>query len=389
MPSDEPAPSISPPAPVPGDGPTGPPPPERTGHAADARRDTLVLTALRVWTVVGVLVAGLLAGRLLTPLRPLLTVALLVVVLVALLAPLVDAAERRGVPRPAGTALTFAGVGLVVALLVRLAVPVVTAQVTAIVEALPELLDQADRRVTELLGNFGVDVDLDIEELPRLVEDEQARSAALSVATGFGSFAGSVVSRLFLLLLAPVVAFYLLVDLPRVRSAAIALAPAGRRDATGRFLADAAGSVTSFIRGQLVVAAFVGVATGLAVALIGIPYAVLIGLAAGLTNLVPFIGPFIGGALAVAVALATGEPVQALLAVVAVLVVQQVESHVVSPLVVGRAVRLRPLAVVLAVIAGGMLAGLLGLLVAVPAVTVARAAVRQFRGDPAASGPDR
>src|SRR5690606_12285076 len=122
----------------------------------------------------------------------------------------------------------------------------------------------------------------------------------------------------------------------------------------------------SFVRGQLLVAFIVGVLSSLALYFLDLPFWLLIGITAGILNMVPFVGPFVGGALAAIVALFNGSVSQALWAIGLFTLIQQFDNHVVTPVVQRTRVNLSPLVIVLALVAGGALAGLLGVLLAVP-----------------------
>jgi predicted PurR-regulated permease PerM len=111
---------------------------------------------------------------------------------------------------------------------------------------------------------------------------------------------------------------------------------------------------------------------------IELPIWLLIGILAGILNLVPFVGPLVGGALAVMVALLSGNPIQALWAVAIFVAIQQVDNHVITPVIQRTRVHLSPLVIVLALVVGGSLAGLLGVLVAVPATAAIRILVGHF-----------
>jgi predicted PurR-regulated permease PerM len=332
--------------------------------------------ALIVWTILGSLVTLILLSRILAPLRPLLLIVFLALIIVVLLVPIVDVLNRRRVPRFLGAIVAYATAAVVLTLVVRSIVPVVRQQFSEIAAAFPDLLTQAEPTVQRLAGLVGVDLEFDPNNIAALFEDARVTDFLVNSLGGFAGFAGSVVTWVFLLFLAPVIAFYVLVDLPRIHEGLVNFLPRRRREQMEAFLADAAGSFGGFIRGQFVVATFVGLFTGLALWIIGVPFAAVIGLVAGITDIIPFIGPFIGGALAVAVALTTDGAGKAIAAAVAVLIVQQLESHVLSPLVLGKAVELRPLAVLAAIIVGGTLAGLPGLLIAIPLITVVRAVFR-------------
>ena len=131
-------------------------------------------------------------------------------------------------------------------------------------------------------------------------------------------------------------------------------------------------AVGGFFRGQLLVALFVGVASSIGLWAIGLPFWLLVGMVAGVFNLVPLIGPFIGGGLAVVIALISGQPLKAVWAALVLLAVQQIDNHLISPNVMGRTVQLHPVVVMLALLVGASFAGLFGMLVIVPLVAVAK-----------------
>jgi predicted PurR-regulated permease PerM len=340
-----------------------------------------------VWTLLGGLVALMLLARVLAPLRPLLLVVFLALIIVVLLIPMVDWLERRRVPRGLGTALAFLASLTGFALIVRLIVPVLRRQFRDVADALPDLVAQLEPAARRLAEQLGFDLDFDLTNLSALLEDAQVTEFLMRSLGGLSGFAGSIITWIFLSVLAPVIAFYVLIDIQRIRKGVLRLVPRRRREQTVDFINDASGSFGSFVRGQIVVATFVGITTGLVLWIIGVPFAAVIGLIAGITDLIPFIGPFIGGALAVSVALATDGLGKAVIAAIAILVVQQLESHVISPLVLGKAVELRPLAVLIVVIIGGMVAGLPGLLIAVPLITVFRAGFRVFTANDEQTAP--
>jgi predicted PurR-regulated permease PerM len=332
--------------------------------------------ALIVWTMLGTLITLILLSRILAPLRPLLLIVFLALIIVVLLVPIVDVLHKRRVPRLLGAVVAYLVATVVVALVIRSIVPVVRNQFAEIAAAFPDLLAQAEPTVRRLADLVGIEFEFDPNNIAALFEDARVTEFLMNSLGGFAGLAGSFVTWIFLLFLAPVIAFYVLVDLPRIHDGLMKFIPRRKRDQFQAFLSDAAGSFGGFIRGQFVVAAFVGLFTGLALWIIGVPFAAVIGLVAGITDIIPFVGPFIGGALAVAVALTTDGVGKAIAAAVAVLIVQQLESHAISPLVLGKAVELRPLAVLVAVIVGGTLAGLPGLLIAIPLITVIRAVFR-------------
>ncbi len=129
-------------------------------------------------------------------------------------------------------------------------------------------------------------------------------------------------------------------------------------------------AIGGFFRGQLMVALLVGALCSTFLGIIGLKFWFLIGMIAGLFNVVPLIGPWIGGIPGVTIALTTSSPIKAVLVVLIMVGVQQIDNHFITPQVMQRAVQLHPAAVMLALLAGGTLAGFFGLLLAVPVTAV-------------------
>ncbi len=352
---------------------------------AEGRSQRLLAGVSLTWIVVGVLVLAYIGWRLLWPPVAIIAPPLLVAALVVYaLDPAVSMLERRRVPRPLGTLITYvvliaAMVGLTLA-----SAPLVGAQIGSLAEEAPEMRDRGIDLLEQGAAAVGIELNLTpdadggeivrevADEAGAALQDEESRRQLLAAAGGIAGMATGVAQGLLLLLLGPVLAFYVLADLPRLTAMARKALPPERRQSTFE-LATAVGRVTGgYVRGQILVALFVGVLSTLGFWLIGLPFWALVGIVAGVSNMVPFLGPIIGGGLGVVVALlASGVPL-AVWVVVVMLVVQQFEGHLISPLVMGRTVKLHPLAVILAVLVGGALFGLPGLLLAVPAAAAAK-----------------
>lgn len=122
----------------------------------------------------------------------------------------------------------------------------------------------------------------------------------------------------------------------------------------------------NYIKGQFLEACMVAVLSTIVLYIIGIDYAVVIGIIAGICNMIPYIGPVVGTILAVIMALLSGEPITALWAIIGMLVVQQVDNNLLAPKIVGDSVGLHPVFIMLAIIIGGSVGGLIGMLIGVP-----------------------
>ena len=294
--------------------------------------------------------------------------------IVFILNPVVTWEQKRGIPRALGTVAAYTGVLLVVFLCGLLAYPLAADQAEELSEEWPEIRADLEESVDELAE--------DTEDWPIPVPSWDQIEDELD-ATGEGeedSIADRVEqvrelgSRVFhigiIFVLAPIIAFYLLVDLPRLRVVAHELLPKQNE----RELLHVAGrlnrSIGGFFRGQLLVALIVGIMVSIGLAIIQLPFWLLIGMVAGLFNVIPLIGPWVGGVPGVVIALTTGDMTQAIWVVVVMAAAQQIDNHFISPIVMQRAVKLHPAAVMMALLAGGTIGGFFGLLLAVPTAAV-------------------
>jgi predicted PurR-regulated permease PerM len=178
-------------------------------------------------------------------------------------------------------------------------------------------------------------------------------------------------SNLFSLILAPILAFYLLKDWAHIGRRVKSLFPVNWEASITSLWEDVDRVLIGFIRGYLFVSVIVGVFTGIGLSLIGMDFVVLLGIIAGFTNFIPYFGAIIAAVPVVVLALLV-SPTLALQAMVVMLVVQQTESNLITPAVLGESVGLHPVTIVFVLLAGGSLFGLLGLLLAVPVAAVIR-----------------
>jgi len=198
-------------------------------------------------------------------------------------------------------------------------------------------------------------------------------------------FFTQIASSAFDTILVLVVSFYLLLDGPRLRERSLAVFPAEHRG-KAEFVEDALARVLGgYLRGQLVMALTLAVVVGVVMQAIGMPYAVVLGVLAGLFELVPMFGPILSALPALAVALF--QPFPMVLWVLGIFVlIQQIESNVLAPRITGHAVGLHPLGAIFALLAGFELEGALGAVFAVPVAgflwALASTLYRHSRGIP-------
>lgn len=298
--------------------------------------------------------------------------------LVIVLEPIVRFLGRRHIPRPIGAILALVLLAAIVAAVGFLAVPTVRIQASEFGSSLPGIYDESVAWLVSMSGRVGIDLGpvWTSATIQTWLQDPANQSAIQGVIGGVGTGAGAVLRGatgvITVLLVAPFVGLYALIDLPRSGRLALELTPPRVRDEVHFVAIQVGRTLTGFVRGQLLVATFVGILSSVALLLLDVPFWAIIGIAAGLLNLIPFIGPFVGGALAAVVSLLEGDLVKAVLAVAAFVAIQQTDNHLITPVIQRARVRLSPLVIVLALLAGGSVAGFLGVLVAVPLVAVIR-----------------
>lgn len=339
------------------------------------------------WSIIGLLILAYAAVWALLKIRIIFPPLVLALLIIYVLSPLIGWLEHRGVPRVLGAVGTYViGLGAIALLVIGL-IPVISKQATEFGDQWPRYRGEVTAFVDDTARSFEnrFNTQIDTSQFDCLLGSDQAPSAATcdsvtqDLRQQIASQAGrltqlgfSVLEVLLVFILAPLIALYLLIDLPHLRRDLINLVPPGNRDEMIDLGAKISRAMGGFFRGQLVVALIVGVLSSLGFRLINLPFWLVIGAIAGFFNLVPLVGPYIGGGLGFLVGTITGSIGLGIKAALVELVVQQLDNHIVSPNVMKRTVNLHPATVMLSLLAGGALAGFWGVLLGVPAVAVAK-----------------
>lgn len=350
------------------------------------------------WSVIGLLLLIAIVLWLLHEIRVIFPPLVLALLIIYLLNPIVTRLEQRGVRRSIGAVLTYFVVLGGLTLIGMAAAPFVSDQVTSFSENTPQLRDDLVDTINDfavgLEDRLGVEIDTtqiscllgpegtsfandfstaECAEVTRQFRERLSHQAGRITEIGF-----SVLEGLLVFILAPLIALYLLIDLPQLQRDALNLVPETHRAEFADLGSKIGRAVGGFFRGQLFVALVVGVMSSIGFWLVGLPFWLVIGFIAGFTNLIPLVGPFIGGGIGLIVGIVTEGPGLGLAAALVALVVQQIDNHVISPNVMKRTVKLHPATVMLALLAGGTLAGFWGVLLGVPTVAVVKLLVGHF-----------
>ena len=338
-------------------------PPERDLNALITR------TGIAAWSIVGAAVLIWIVLQVLIRFDILLAPVVLSVALIYILNPVVNWLSNRRVPRIIGAFLAFllmlaviAGIGLAVT-------PLVADQGSELANRFPEIYEDSVAEIEALAESFGFE-NLDIWSYDRLndfLHDPEAQDQILSVVwERLGEVTTGVLETILVFVLAPVVAFYLLIDLPRVREEATSLIPERHKAEVLHVSSRLGDAVGGFLRGQMLVALIVGIMTSVGFRIIGLEFWLIIGMIAGALNIIPFVGPWVGGFLGVTVGFVTADLQTAILAAVVALAVQQIDNHLISPNVLRATVHLHPAVIILLILLGGALGGIWGVLLVVP-----------------------
>ena len=319
----------------------------------------------------------------------LLTIILLVVfgaVVAFAASPVMRGLERLRFPHLLAVLLSLAAVVAVVAGLVYLVASPLAAEISSLAAQAPRLLSGAQQRLGELqswLGAHGIRLGAGGRGVSFLSGDTIATRVGSLLFTGVAGVITAVIDTVVVL----VTAFWLLNDGAEMRRGFVQMLPGRVRDHADFALDASQVVVGGYVRAQLFLAAVVGLMAWLGCLGLGVPYPIIVGVAAGLFELVPLLGPFLGGIVGVALAL-THSPVLALWTVLLFLGIHVIEGYILAPRIQARFIQLHPLVAFLALIAGIEVDGLLGALFAIPATSLAAVFLRATIGDWRANRPE-
>lgn len=279
---------------------------------------------------------------------------------------------------PRGIAIGIVVLALLAILVVAaiVLVPLAVGQLASLADQAPRLLEEAygwARRVVERLDRLGLLDTSPDEAMAQLQRNGASRAEGLLegiVARAFDTLSGTV-GGVFTTLSVILIAAYLLADGERFRMGSIRFLPVQYRDDALVLWTDVVDALSRYLTGLLVSLTFQGVASTVALTLLGVPYAILLGIWTTIGAIIPFVGSYIGGIPATIVAF-TVSPTLGILTALTYVVINFIDGNLIAPRVQGNAIRVSPLFVFLAVIAGGQIAGIWGALMAVPILAVAR-----------------
>ena len=329
-----------------------------------------------------------LIGGLLYLLAPILSPFLFAAILAYICNPLVERLAKRKVPRGVAAALVLALLAMIAALLLVVLLPMVVRQVRAVAEQMPAYLDWARTHLEPWTRRtFGVELDMQTakEWLAEHVAEIQKYAVKLLPTLGVGGLA--LIELALNLVLVPVVLFYLLRDWDKLVRNIDVMIPRRWHAETRKILRDIDCVLGEFLRGQLLVMLLMGVFYIVALWLVGLQYALAVGLIAGLLTFIPFVGVITGIVLATLAALLQFDSYTPIFWIWGIFfAANMLEGYVFVPMLVGDRIGLHPVAVIFALLAFGQLFGFFGVLLALPASAALLVWLRHLRGKYLGSG---
>jgi predicted PurR-regulated permease PerM len=309
-------------------------------------------------------------GVIITPL-------LLAVLMTYLLAPPVNYLQSQGMSRSMGIIAIYLFFIALITLLCLYLIPTLLEELQELMTALPEYTEryfsfferiEADYRRFQLPEGIRSALDKNIREMQKLTIINLEKLSDYLLA---------FFSHALALLLVPLFAFYFLRDHERIKGRFLGLIPAPYQKRVEDALIEINLTLGAYLRGIFLLSLSVGVLMYLGLLLLGVDFALFLGLVNALTNIIPYFGPFIGALPVVLIALFQG-PSMVWKVVVLVVIVQQVENQFITPEVLGRNLGFHPLTIIFAILLGGSHFGFLGLILTVPFIAIIRIIFRYF-----------
>ncbi|MBI4744130.1 MAG: AI-2E family transporter [Actinobacteria bacterium] len=333
---------------------------------------------IAVWTTLGILLLFSCIFLSIYGLRAVLPPFIYAAALVYMLRPLVDFIEDRGLSRLFALFLTYILLILIVIVIMLFIVPKVIDEFNQLTKEFPRYIKVSQKLVSDYqwrLKKFRIPSEANklIAEALSKIKDPLVRSFAKVPETLIDLF-----GKLFNFILAPIIAFYALKDLQEIKDSFLGLISPKYRDEALDVLRKVDLVLGGFVRGQLTIAVIFGVLSSIFLTLLGVDFAILIGMLAGFLNLIPYIGPIFAAIPAIVVILFKSSTIVLIEVLIIFFVLNQIINFIIYPLVMKHHIGLHPILLIFSLLAGGMLFGFFGLFLAIPTVAVIKALIDHF-----------
>lgn len=295
-------------------------------------------------------------------------------ILAYLFNPIINYLEKKNIKRIWGVLILYLGILLALMVLAFLVIPRSSTEIKRLASDMPKYLEKASSLIDKMYNKYYSTMG----DLPPLFQGvqqvvmENIVGIENLVVNGLKTFIGGIIntfSKVVSLVLTPILTLYFLVDKRYFKEKIIELIPEKHRKDYKKLFHDIDDSLSKFIRGKIIMATYVGIATSIVLLILGVDFAVVIGFITGVADIIPYIGPFLGFVPAVFFAFIS-SPLKAIWVCAFFLSIQWIENNILAPKIIGDTTGIHPMVVLLSIIIGGGIFGVLGMILAVPVVAV-------------------
>ena len=295
-------------------------------------------------------------------------------ILAYLFNPIINYLERNKINRLRGVLLLYLCIVAIFLIFFLLVIPKSTTELKRLVVDLPRYLEKASSLIDELYNKYYST----LGDLPPMFQGvqqvvmENIAGLESMVVNGLKNFISGILntfSKVVSLILTPILTFYFLVDKNYFKDKIMGLIPIKYREEYRQLFLEIDDSLSKFVRGKIIMAVYVGIATSIVLLFMRVDFALVIGFITGIADIIPYIGPFLGFLPAVFFAYLI-SPLKAIWVAAFFIFIQWVENNILAPKVIGDTTGIHPLIILMSIIIGGGIFGVLGMVLAVPVVAI-------------------
>lgn len=294
-----------------------------------------------------------------------------------LLKPIVLFFERKGLKRILSVIFVYVIFLTLIVFIGLFIIPKLFKDISNLVESIPAYTMEFEKMFKRFQDGY---INSNLPKGLKNIIDDNINNIENTILLFLQKVADSLInffSKMFNFFIVPVLTFYMLKDSEYFKNQLILIIPKSNRKKILQLFKDIDNVFGKYIRGQIFISSIVGIVTTIALVLIKVKYPLILGIFAGLSNIIPYFGPIIGMIPTIIFAL-LDSPIKALYAAGAYLLVQQMESGIITPKIIGESVGLHPIYVIMALMIGGKVFGIVGLIIAVPLAAITKLCLKHF-----------